>query len=524
MKDEGPLSAQIGSATTVVYMAYHGKIGALGDVVPPDDCPRESLDFPESILSQPVELLENGHIGKARERRLLAFTEMALRCDLAYGIGLLIYRVVRTRGGDPRAALEAKKGPTWIAEFRRVVLEESTKADSELGRQFGPIIRATQKWKIFDDVELAGWVHENLDRLIDEIGHLWPVIHTVALTWKNKGEVTPKEMRHTCRGIFGRAFERDRELRVISHFYYTRAQYCRYARNPLVEEGVPFVRLPRSGEVPSDPISNTPTDIDEAIEELRQQLPALSVGSHLSAAVGRIFFLLHNGNFIVHEGKLRFVQFPVEPGSGEWARIDECPEEIHRFPKDYVRSARYALQFALGGFMWATYRVLAGGGSRRSPTLLEVEAIISKLWLLQIFRVSSALAAASSELPSDCSIRYAESVYARMAYLEGWWNPLVMREKLRAILKETYELLLRHSNVCWDLEEGIRCGLIKTGEDFLSLAGDAVDGRFANDEEYGFIMRYQRDLALVNERKFRLPLVPSPLPDVDVGVLADVAS
>jgi len=491
MKDDGPLQKQIGSAAEAVYSIYCGQCPTR---ITAEQCQFESGLPPEGLFTESERFFDERAYSVARGRRLHAFVGMQARRCLSPIFGEFIYQVMRRVDGSVKDALEDKKGPAWIGNIRDGLVKDALSLEFN-GNQFGLIVRAIKRWRKFDDVELGGWVHEILEQLAEEFARLWPRIHVVALKLKNKGSSDSRELLELCKPIYCSAFELDPELSAIIKWHYQQRPHAG-AGGKFFLDGVPFLEL-SAAETLAAPFSkiavqlSQPRDVAEA---LRLNVDDLNDDSNPAVASGRAMLLLYNGNFFVHDGKLRAVIFPIDPKSGQW-NFHEWDGSFHKCPGEYAQSATYALQFALAGFVAATHSLLrrlrVEGRLRRD----FLDAAIRDFWVPEVLRQSFAVAAAPNLFLTGNALEYAASVYARLALIEGWLNPVVMRDKLRDIFFDTSALLNRFPQVCEDLEEALASDLIKSADDLIAFGSDVVDLRFEENADYGYVISYCRERA-----------------------------
>jgi len=120
--------------------------------------------------------------------------------------------------------------------------------------------------------------------------------------------------------------------------------------------------------------------------------------------------------------------------------------------------------------------------------------MIDELWIPTVFEMFF-LIAKDKQVPQDCALAFLAAVYARLAAISGWFNPVAMHHRLREIFLETADILQQFSETIVDLEQALTGDLFRSPGDIINLAGGAVDADLEENERMGILIRHQRETA-----------------------------
>lgn len=470
MKQNNDLTNYIENAAELVHRAYFAQtigLEALSD--------RLTIRPPEDVLLIEPDWLRKTKVSPARDRLFMSFVEIDMRHYLSREISSKAYALLRDK--------RWKKGASPLAIFSTQLVCKTREELCDVFKNDGvhnSLLQVVKNWRQWDNTELGGWLHDNIEKTIHEIDHLWSKIQLVALRVKNNGALSAVTLRELCADIFGAGLKGDREMDIVSRFHYEH-QYYGLSFTTSINEGIPFVRFEECAS-PSSPIQSR--DPSEIGNWLSKKLAHMSDGSDPGASAGRLLMLLHAGNYVAAGNRLCRVSLPIEPLRGIMADISN-PKSIHPMIEDYTWCARTALRFFLAGFVWPTMRACG-------HDMKLVESVIEKFWIPKIY--NTFFVVAHDKTPdSNCALLFSASIYARLLAIKSWLNPVQMRQKLKECFWETAVVLEQFKETASDLEQAIQCGLFRGPDDILALAGDVVDAGLRQDPRFATLILYQRD-------------------------------
>jgi len=454
----------ISDAAEVVHRAFYGQsIGV--DML---EGLREVLSPPDDIMRLCPVWLRTTKLSPLRQQVLMDYAAIGLRHDLVRELALRFYNGLRTNKWKGR--------PTPAEVF------QARKAWEELDYQGNnhPIVVAVRDWRGWDPVQTAGWIYDNVEKAIEEIDMLWPKVKLAATRLKNGGELNAATVRSFCSDILGAGFKGNRQMEVLTRFHFD-ALYFGASSKTSIHDGVSFVEMTGHSEMPL--ISGSYEDV---MEGLAKNLIPMSHGKDASASAARLLMVLRTGNYIIFDNRLCRISLPVDPTSGSWGDVSR-PEKMYPIPADYQWCARREVQFAVAGFVWPTMVALRGDRELLGK-------MIDELWIPTVFEMFF-LIAKDKQVPQDCALAFLAAVYARLAAISGWFNPVAMHHRLREIFLETADILQQFSETIVDLEQALTGDLFRSPGDIINLAGGAVDADLEENERMGILIRHQRETA-----------------------------
>jgi hypothetical protein len=395
------------------------------------------------------------------------FANIDLRHDLVRELALRFYTGLRSN------KWKGKPTPTGVLRAHKAW------EGSEYRGIEHPLVAAMQDWRGWDVLQTASWIYGNVEKALQEVEVLWPKVRIAAMRLRNNGELKAAAVRGICTDILGAGLKGNRRTEAISRFYFDTAYYGVSSRISI-NDGVPFVKMAGHSK------TRIPATFS-AVPGLLGNLGQLSSGEDAGASAARLLMLLHTGNYVIANNRLCRVSLPVEPTTGNWGDISR-PETIYPMPADYQWCARRAVRFAIAGFIWPTATALQGDWD-------FIDAAIDEIWIPAVFEMFFVIAG-DGNVRRDCAMAFTAAIYSRLAAIQGWLNPLEMREKLREIFLETVGILRQFSETVADLEQALAGDLFRNPDDIIKLAGGAVDAGLDENERLGTLIRYQREIAL----------------------------